>query len=113
MGRKRKPQKRIFSDEGWLYYCSMCEGYKPETEFNKDVNRPFGVYYICKEHRQQQYRLKNDIDPNDGLDHIKLVFVSEDDIKGKDTLLERLGYDTSKDIHQQFLKRMRDNGKNL
>ncbi len=106
MGRKKQPQKRIFSEDGWLYYCSMCEGYKPEDEFNKDKNRPFGKYYICKEHRKEKYNEKNEIDPNDGLEHIKLVFVSDNDEEGKDRFLEGMGYDLTKDIHQQFIKRI-------
>ena len=109
MGRKKRQEKRIFSKEGWLYYCSMCEGYKPESEFNQDNNRPFGKYYICKEHRKQKYNLANDIDPDDGLDHIKLVFVSEDDYDGKDRFLEAIGYDTKGElsVHEQFLQRIR------
>ena len=106
MGRKRKPEKRIFSEEGWLYYCSMCDGYKPEHEFNQDKNRPFGKYYICKDHRKSKYNQANDIDPDDGLDHIKLVFVSESDVEMKDRFLEKMGYDLSQNIHQQFMERV-------
>lgn len=108
MGRKKQPQKRIFSEEGWLYYCSMCEGYKPEDEFNSDKNRPFGKYYICKDHRREKYNEKNNIDPDDGLDHLKLVFVNESDEEGKDRFLKAMGYDLNEDIHQQFLKRVRE-----
>jgi len=112
MGRKRKPQKRIFSDDGWLYYCSMCQGYKPEEEFHKDKNRPFGVYYICKEHRLQQYQEKNP--PMGDMDHIKLVFVSDDDHRQKDLLLTKLGYDINGEIHKQFLQRVEEKyGKTL
>ena len=106
MGRKRKPQKRIFSDDGWLYYCSMCQGYKPEVEFHKDKNRPFGVYYICKEHRQLKYREINP--PVEDMDHIRMVFVSDDDYKQKDLLLTRLGYDIKEEIHKQFLQRVEE-----
>ena len=106
MGRKRKSTKRIMSDEGWLYYCSQCEGYKPESEFNKDRNRPFNVYYICKDHRRENYREKNG-EPDKDLEHLKLVFVSQSDYDEKDRFLEALGYDLSKDIHQQFLERIR------
>jgi len=107
MGRLKKAEKRIFSNDGWLYYCSMCDGYKPESDFNKDKNRPFGRYYICKEHRKDKYNEKNNIDPNDGLEHIKLVFVSENDEKQKDRFLESMGYDLSKDIHKQFMERIK------
>ena len=117
MGRKHIPQKRIFSDDGWLYHCSMCNGYKPEAEFNKDKNRPFGRYYICKEHRKEKYNQNNNIDPNDGLDHIKLVFVSESDEEAKDRFLEAIGYDLNGElsVHQQFLQRIekRYGNKNL
>lgn len=106
MGRKRKPEKRIFSDKGWLYYCSMCNGYKPEEDFNKDRNRPFGMYYICKEHRKEKYNETNNIDPNDGLEHIKMVFVTENDEQEKDRFLSRIGYDITKDVHEQFIKRI-------
>lgn len=110
MGRKQLPQKRILSDEGWLNYCSMCEGYKPEHEFNKDKNRPFGRYYICKEHRREKYNERNNIDPNDGLEHIKLVFVKESDEEGKDRFLSGIGYDLEgdKSIHEQFLQRIQE-----
>lgn len=108
MGRKKLPQKRIFSNEGWMHYCSMCGGYKPEEEFNKDKNRPFGRYYICKEHRREKYNEANNIDPNDGLEHIKLVFVSETDEEAKDRFLQAIGYDLTKDIHEQFVQRMRE-----
>ena len=106
MGRKRKPQKRIFSDNGWLYYCSMCGGYKPEEEFNKDKNRPFGLYYICKEHRTQQYREKNP--PMEDMDYIKMVFVSDEDHRQKELLLKQLGYDLNKEVHKQFLQRIEE-----
>lgn len=108
MGRNKKPQKRILSEQGWLYYCSMCEGYKPETEFNQDKNRPFGVYYICKEHRKQNYNKVNNIDPNDNLNHIKLVFVTEQDEQMKHSFLSNMGYNTNTDksVHQQFMDKI-------
>lgn len=104
MGRHRKPQKRIFSDEGWLYYCSMCNGYKPEYEFHNDKNRPFGKYYICKEHRLEKYQSENE--PMGDMSYLKLVYVSKYDIREKNILLTKLGYDIDENVYEQFLNRI-------
>ena len=101
MGRKRKAEKRIMSEEGWLYYCNNCQIHLPEEEFNNDKNRPFGKYYICKDCRKEQYKNRNGIE--DGLEHIKLTYASPEQKEMVNVLLQRLGYDTSKNIHQQFL----------
>jgi len=95
MGRKVKPQKRILSEEGWLIYCSDCDGYKPEYEFHTDNTRPFGKYYICKEHRQERIANLENEDKRVDMRRINKFF-------------SKMGYDTSQPIHPQFLERVKD-----
>lgn len=40
--------------------------------------------------------------------YLNITFPTDDDYKGSKQLLQALGYDTSKSVHQQFLARIRD-----
>lgn len=104
MGRKRKKEKRIMSDDGWMLWCNDCQGYQPESNFHNDKNRPFGKYYICKEHRKQKMQPKDDTD----MSYLKYVFLSDDEKQEALNALERIGYDITKPIHTQFEQRIKN-----
>jgi len=95
--------RRIMGDDGyWLLFCRSCGKYKPETEFYRKKDRPFGRDSRCKIHFN-----KKDVDDDPSLNHLKLNPLSEDDFKGAQRVLEILGYrfDTEESIHLQFKKK--------
>lgn len=79
--------KVITTEEGIFVLCEREGVYKPHTDFLKHQTNKSGYYKNCK--------------------YCKDVnFIREQNtIKLSNEILEGLGYDTSKDIHQQFLKK--------
>lgn len=93
--------RRIWDkDNGLSYFCSICGMYKPEKEFYNRKNSTWGKEPRCKLHFTKRDK---DDDRNDS--HLKLQRVTKDDFIGARLLLQKLGYDTSKDVHEQFKKR--------
>lgn len=88
-------------EEEWGYRCSRCENYLPEDHFHRDKSKPpFYIAYTCKECRKNSD------------DHKPMLYQS--DIDAGLEILRRLGYDIEGDIHQQFLKKIKDRyGKQL
>jgi len=80
-------KRRMLTDEGWVYFCSLCGDYKLETEFYKSKQNPFGLTYKCKIHYKKD---KTPIDPT--TEYIKLVNVTDSDFEQTQRLLEVLGY---------------------
>jgi len=98
-------EKRILTEEGWIYFCSDCNEYHDETKFYKQKDRPYGIMSTCS-HAKRGLRDKN---PDKTLSHLKFGNITEEDIEGTIDLLETLGYNTFGNVHEQFLKR--HNGK--
>lgn len=95
--------KRIWHKElGLCYFCPVCGKYKPEKEFYKRKKGKWGVESTCKIHFS-----KRDKDDKGENDHIKFNKVTEQDFIGARILLQKMGYDTTKDVHQQFLKKFK------
>ena len=93
--------RRIWDkDEGLSYFCPVCGKYKPEKDFYKSKKNKWGVEARCKIHFTKADKIENQQNP-----HLKLSRVTEDDFIGARILLQKLGYDTTKDIHEQFKKR--------
>ena len=88
-------------EDEWGYRCSRCQTYLPESSFHKDKSKPpFYIAYTCKSCRKN----------SDG--HKPILYQS--DIDAGLQVLSRLGYDLEKDIHQQFLNKIKDKyGKRL
>jgi hypothetical protein len=90
--------RRIWDkNDGVSYFCSICGKYKPEKEFYKSKKNKWGVETRCRLHFTKRDK---DDDRNDH--HLKLSRVTEKDFIGARELLQQLGYDTTKDVHQQF-----------
>ena len=90
--------RRIWDkDKGVSYFCSICGQYKPEKDFYKSKRNSWGVETRCKIHFT-----KKDKDEDNDNSHLKFTRLEESDFIGARKLLQQLGYDTSKDVHQQF-----------
>lgn len=82
-------------EEEWGYRCSRCQTYLPQDHFHRDKSKPpFYIAYTCKECRKNSD------------DHKPILYQS--DIDAGLQVLSRLGYDLEKDIHQQFLEKIKD-----
>lgn len=89
--------RRIWDkDAGLSYFCPICGKYKPEKEFYKRKSSKWGVERSCKIHFTKKGK-----DEDKG-EHLKFSRLTEDDFVGARQLLQKLGYDTGKDIHTQF-----------
>lgn len=100
--------RRMLTDEGWVYFCRICGEYKPEKEFYNRKDTKFGIETRCKIH----FTKKDEGD--DGKDnHLKLAPLTKEDFRGAQKLLEGLGYKFGKNeptVHQQFLIKHNING---
>lgn len=93
--------RRIWDKEkGLSYFCKICGQYKPEKDFYKSKRSKWGVEPRCKLHFTK--RDEKD-DPNDN--HLKFQRLTEEDFKQARRLLKLIGYDTSKNISEQFNKK--------
>lgn len=93
--------KRIWHKElGLCYFCPVCGKYKPEREFYNRKQGKWGKESRCKIHFT-----KNNKEEKTENDHIKFNKLTEQDFIGARKLLQRMGYDTSKDVHEQFKKK--------
>ena len=90
MGSKRIDsflKRRMMTTEGWVYFCTSCGDYKPETEYYHSKSTPFGLTYKCRIH----YRKDNTpVDPS--MDYLKLNPLKDEDFEDTQTVLEKLGY---------------------
>ena len=76
-------------EEGWTYRCSICTQYRPPEDFHKDNSKPpFYLSYNCKECR----RNINEREPDPAI------------VEQKNKILQGMGYDLDKDIHEQFME---------
>lgn len=93
---KRRNNRRILNGNGeWTYRCSLCKEHKTSEHFHSDNSKPpFNLAYNCKECRKNA----EDRPP------ILLDWETE---QGYNTL-ERLGYNITEDIHQQFIDRIKE-----
>jgi len=93
--------RRIWDkDEGLSYFCTICGKYKPEKEFYNRKNSKFGKENRCKIHFTKRDRLED----REG-QHLKFNRLTEQDFVEARNLLQKLGYDTTKDVHKQFKER--------
>lgn len=93
--------RRIWDKEqGVSYFCTICGQYRPEKDFYKDAKNKWGKSSKCKRHYT-----KRDPDEDKENAHLKFSKVSEKDFVGARILLQKLGYDTSKSVSEQFNKK--------
>lgn len=89
---------RIWTENGVSYFCTGCGEYRPEKDFYKSKKHKWGIDSKCKIH----YRKKGE---NDDIDtrYLKLNRIKQSDFDEVKEFLQRIGYDTTKNIHEQFL----------
>ena len=93
-------KRRIWDKEkGVSYFCTICGEYKPESQFYKNKKTTWGIETRCKDH----YIKKNKEDNSN--DHIRFTRLYEKDFQGAKEILQRMGYDTTRNIHQQFMEK--------
>lgn len=100
--------KRIMTDEGWKYFCTECSEYHHYDAFYRAPGRPFGIFSTCSKQKQKTKGRGTKIDHSlDKIDtsHLKLNKVSQEHIEETIDLLKLLGYDTSGNVHEQFIKK--------
>ena len=90
MGSKRIDsylKRRMMTENGWIYFCTVCGDYKPEEEFYNSKSNPFGLTYKCKIH----YKKDSNI-PDPSMDYLKLNPLTDKDFEDTQIVLEGLGY---------------------
>jgi hypothetical protein len=93
--------RRIWDKEyGVSYFCTICGQYRPEKDFYKDNKSSWGKSSRCKRHFT-----KKDKDDDGDNAHLKFSKISESDFIGARKLLQKLGYDTSQNVAEQFNKK--------
>lgn len=99
---EKQSSRRIWSDEGVLYFCNICLKYLPEDNFYNRKDSKWGKESRCKLHFTRKSK-----DEDKDLEYIKLNPLKESDVKETREVLERMGYDLNSDepVHVQFLKR--------
>ncbi len=86
--------------------CRKCHHELPITDFYTSKNMKSGYLTQCKlcwreRHKNPENKPKS---PDlMGLDDLRLYRLTKDDYKSLYELLDRIGYDTTKDIHKQFI----------
>lgn len=93
-------KKRILTEDGWLYFCVDCHDYHKWDAFYRNRDRPFGIMPTCSKSKKGK---QTKSDPE--LAHLKLGNVTEKDIQATIDFLELMGYDTTGNVHEQFLKK--------
>lgn len=93
---KIRNNRRVMNGFGeWTYRCSLCREHKTEDHFHSDNSKPpFNLAYNCKECRKN----------SDNRNPILLEWEKEEGYKA----LKSLGYDLEKDIHKQFIDRVKN-----
>jgi len=99
-GLEKYLSRRIITEEGMSYFCRICGTYKPEDHFYRRKDSKWGVDYKCKIHSS-----KRDVEHDPDMDYLKLDPLTEEDFIQSSILLQKLGYDITKNIHEQFLDR--------
>jgi len=94
--------RRMMSENGWVYFCRICGTWKPEGDFYKKKNTPYGLDSRCKIHLTRKEK-----DDDGMMDYFKLDALSESDFTTTQKVIEGLGYEynTEKSIHQQFCEK--------
>ena len=105
-------QRRIMTDSGWKYFCTECNDYHPADDFYKAANRPFGLFSHCSKTRQNKNKKGEPALRNVDTTHLKLNKVTEEDIQNTLEVLTKFGYDTTGNVHEQFLKKYENEIKN-
>lgn len=86
----KKEDRLIDTEEGTMGWCNVEKIYRPITDFQKNIRSSTGFDYRCR-----YCNHKRTLNP---------TYRDEERIVSNQ-ILENLGYDTSYDVHKQFLIR--------
>jgi hypothetical protein len=94
--------RRMMSESGWVYFCRICNNWRPAEDFYKKKDTPYGIDSRCKIHLSRK-----DKDDDGMMDYFRLDALTEDDFTNTQKVLEGLGYEfnTNKTVHQQFCEK--------
>jgi len=93
--------RRMWTEDGVVYFCRICGDYLPEDQFYKRNDTPFKIDSRCKIHYS-----KKDPDDDGSMDYIKFDALTEDDFIDTQITLEKMGYKIGKEhptVHEQFM----------
>jgi hypothetical protein len=94
--------EKITYIEGHLHIeCRECGELKPEERYHKNPNNVYGRVYKCIQCINKTPRSTT------------LETADEKYASTAKQILINMGYDITKDIHTQFLQRMKDKGKKI
>jgi hypothetical protein len=104
-------KRRMWTEQGIVYFCRICGSYLPETQFYKSKTGPFRIDTKCKLHYS-----KKDPEDDGSMDYLKLDPLQDEHFWQAQRLLETLGYNFGPDVppvHQQFIikHKLNKNGK--
>jgi hypothetical protein len=104
---KKYLSRRMWTEQGVVYFCRICGEYLPENQFYKRNDTPFKIDSRCKIH----YSRKEDND-NGEMDYFKLNSLTENDFVQTQIILEKMGYKfgIEESVHEQFLKKYKITG---
>jgi len=125
MSRPFKDRTRFIGKDGlWYYDCIKCEMFFPEHKMAANSNYKFAVDKYCRVCRQEQREaaIIKDVTPKsydrDGNLKDRWVistartfgtrFMNYSDYEDAMGYLKIVGYDTDKDIHEQFCDRIKE-----
>ena len=100
--------RRMWTEEGVVYFCRICGSYLPESNFYKKNDTPFKIDSRCKLHYS-----KKEKDDDGSMDYLKFNSLTEKDFMNTQMLLERMGYTFGVDkptVHEQFMKKYKLTG---
>jgi hypothetical protein len=103
MGNYKNNSHLVSFQDGQMYItCRVCGETKTEEYFDKNKNNKFGRTYACRVCLQMNDK-----------GTVTLENADETHASLAKQILIGMGYDVTKDIHTQFLQRMKDKGRNL
>jgi len=96
-------RRRMWRTDGIYYFCRICGDYLREDNFYKSTRTKWGIDTKCKIHYT-----KREPDDDGEMDYLKLNPIRDEDFKGTQMILERLGYKFGSEyppVHIQFNQR--------
>ena len=100
--------RRMWTDNGVVYFCRICGEYLPEGNFYRKNDTPFKIDSRCKLHYS-----KKEKDDDGSMDYLKLNALTERDFMNTQKVLERMGYKFGNEqpsVHEQFMVKFKLTG---
>lgn len=102
MATQRRNDDLVSYKDGEMFIqCIRCKETKHEKNFHKNHNYYYGRVYTCSQCMAMATKSPT------------LETADETNASAAKEILMCMGYDVEKNIHTQFLKRMKDKGRNI